>query len=169
MMTSSNGNIFHVTGPFVRGIHRSTVDSPHKCQWRGALMFSLLCAWTNGWANNLDAVDLRCQSHIGPLYMAEAHADLLYWLVYIEWEDSKLSGQCESCEVMDMMTSSNGKIFHVTGPFVRGIHRSMVDSPHKRQWRGALIFSLICALVMKSHGISVGSHVISESYKCGCP
>ena len=31
-------------------------------------------------------------------------------------------------------------------PFVRGIHRSPVDSPHKSQWRGALIFSLICAL-----------------------
>ena len=30
--------------PFVRGIHRSPVDSPHKGQWRGALMFSLNCA-----------------------------------------------------------------------------------------------------------------------------
>ena len=34
--------------PFMRGIHRSTVDSPHKGQWSGALMFSLMCAWTNG-------------------------------------------------------------------------------------------------------------------------
>ena len=45
--------------PFVRGIHRWPVDSPHKCQWRGALMFSLICAWTNGWANNRDTGDLR--------------------------------------------------------------------------------------------------------------
>ena len=30
--------------------------------------------------------------------------------------------------------------------FVRGIHRSPVYSPHKGQWRGALMFSLICAL-----------------------
>ena len=35
--------------PFVRGIHRSPVNSPHKGQWRGALMFSLICAWINGW------------------------------------------------------------------------------------------------------------------------
>ena len=28
--------------PFVRGIHRSPVDSPHKGQWRGASMFSLI-------------------------------------------------------------------------------------------------------------------------------
>ena len=45
--------------PFVRGIHRSQLDSPHKGQWRGALMFSLICAWTNGWANNQDVGDLR--------------------------------------------------------------------------------------------------------------
>ena len=38
--------------PFVRGIHRS-----HKGQWRGALVFSLICAWTNGWAKNRDADD----------------------------------------------------------------------------------------------------------------
>ena len=39
--------------PFVRGIHRWTVNSPHKGHWRGALMFSLICALTNVWANNL--------------------------------------------------------------------------------------------------------------------
>ena len=45
--------------PFVRGIDRSTVNSPHKGQWRGALMFSLICAWINGWVNNGEAGDLR--------------------------------------------------------------------------------------------------------------
>ena len=45
---------------FVRGIHQSPVNSPHKGQWRGALMFSLICAWTDGWVNNRDAGDLRC-------------------------------------------------------------------------------------------------------------
>ena len=39
----------------MRGIHRWPVDSPHKGQWRGALTFSLICAWTNGWANNRGA------------------------------------------------------------------------------------------------------------------
>ena len=47
-------------GPFVRGIHLSPVDSPHRSQWRGAYMFSLICVWTNGWANNRDADDLIC-------------------------------------------------------------------------------------------------------------
>ena len=42
MMTSSNGNIFRVTG-----------------QWRGALMFTLICVWINGCVNNREAGDLR--------------------------------------------------------------------------------------------------------------
>ena len=41
---------------FVRIIHRSPVNSPHKGQWRGALMFSLICVWTKGWVHNRDAV-----------------------------------------------------------------------------------------------------------------
>ena len=45
--------------PFVRGIHRSPVNSPHKGQWRGALMFSLISVWINGWVNNREAGDLR--------------------------------------------------------------------------------------------------------------
>ena len=58
MMTSSNGYVFRVIGP-LRGIHRSPVNSPHKGQWRGALMLSLICAWINDWVNNREAGDLR--------------------------------------------------------------------------------------------------------------
>ena len=43
----------------VRGIHRSPVNSPHKGQWRGVLVLSLICAWKNGWVNNRGAGDLR--------------------------------------------------------------------------------------------------------------
>ena len=97
IMTSSNGNIFRITGlskgclqdgghfvqasrwqvcdilhddiikwkhfprywPFLWDIHRWLVKSPHKGQWRGALMFSLNCAWINGWVHNGEAGDLR--------------------------------------------------------------------------------------------------------------
>ena len=38
------------------------------------------------------------------------------------------------------------KHFPLYWPFVWGIHRSPVISHHKGQWRGALMFSLICAL-----------------------
>ena len=46
--------------PFARGIQRSPVNSTHKVQWRVALLFSLICAWINGWVNNRGAGDLRC-------------------------------------------------------------------------------------------------------------
>ena len=35
--------------PFVRGIHRSPRNSPHKGQCRGALTFCVICAWIKGW------------------------------------------------------------------------------------------------------------------------
>ena len=41
--------IFSALLAFVRGIHQSPVNSPHKGQWSGALMFSLIFAWTNDW------------------------------------------------------------------------------------------------------------------------
>ena len=64
--------------PFVRGIHRSTAISPHKGQWHGALMFSLICAWTNGWVNNRDAGDLRRH---------RAHFDVIV-MRYYDWGNS---------------------------------------------------------------------------------
>ena len=56
MMTSSNGSIFLLLA-ICAGIRRSPVNSPHIGQWRGALMFSLIYAWINGWVNNREAGD----------------------------------------------------------------------------------------------------------------
>ena len=59
MMTSSNGNIFRVTG-LLCGEFTGPGEFPsHKGQWRGALMFSLICARTNRWVNNREAGELR--------------------------------------------------------------------------------------------------------------
>ena len=61
MMTSSNGNIFRVTGHLCGEFTGHRWIPPHKCQWRGALVFSLIWAWINGWVNNREAGDLRRQ------------------------------------------------------------------------------------------------------------
>ena len=46
------------------------MNSPHKGQWRGALMPSLICAWINNWVNNRDAGDLRHhRTHYGVTVM----------------------------------------------------------------------------------------------------
>ena len=44
---------------FCAGNSPVPVNSPHKGQWREALMFSLICAWINDWVNNREAGDLR--------------------------------------------------------------------------------------------------------------
>ena len=59
--------------PFVRGIQRSPVNSLPKGQWRGALMFSLICIWINGLENNREAGDLRRH---------RAHYDVIVVLYY---------------------------------------------------------------------------------------
>ena len=60
MMTSSNGNIFRVTGHLCgEFIGPRWIPNTKAMQWRGALMFSFICVWINGWVNNREAGDLR--------------------------------------------------------------------------------------------------------------
>ena len=160
--------------PFVRGIHRSPVNSPHKGQWRWALVFSLIYAWIKGWVNNREACDLRWhRPHYDVTVMLPPNRP---WYVYIQ------------ATTIDIYLTQNGAKFSVYSGHIRtnvlthviviftiisqfhtasymssawwrhqketfsallalceGIHRSPLNSPHKGQWRGALMFPLICA------------------------
>ena len=107
--------------PFVWGIHRSPVNSSHKGQWRGALIFSLICVWINGWVNNREAGDLRryrahydvtvmkshstlssiLQSHsnrhgcwCSGAYLAPGHLQQLYWMANtsLQWRHNERHG-----------------------------------------------------------------------------
>ena len=63
---------------FVWGIHWSLVNSLHKGQRRGALMFSVICAWINGWVNNREPGDLRFHcAHYDVIVMKQSPAMLL--------------------------------------------------------------------------------------------
>ena len=64
--------------PFVRGIHWSLVNSPHKGKWRGALMFSLICVWINAWVNNREAGELRC-------HRAHYNIIVMYLMTLSDW------------------------------------------------------------------------------------
>ena len=66
--------------PFVRGIHRSPVNSPHKGQSRGALMFSLICAWIHGWVNNREAGDLRRYRAHCNVIVIHSQSHCCWWL-----------------------------------------------------------------------------------------
>ena len=59
MMTSSNGKKIPRHWLFVRGTTGHQWIPLTKASEREALMFSLVCAWTNGWVNNRDAGDVR--------------------------------------------------------------------------------------------------------------
>ena len=122
--------------PFVRGIHRSPVNSPHKGQWRGALMFSLICVWINGWVNNREAGDLRRQcAHYDVIVMKTDSGDAIILSKYSvgSFPISPLKAMVIHDDVIKWES------FSASLAFVRGIHRCPVNSPYKR----ALMFSLI--------------------------
>ena len=65
----------------VRGIHRSLVNSPHKGQWHGALIFSLICTWTNFWINDHNTGDLRRhRAHYDVTVMDYIYAPEVLWI-----------------------------------------------------------------------------------------
>ena len=78
--------------PFARGIHRSPVNSPHKGQWRGGLMFSLIYAWINDWVNNHEAGDLR-------------HHRVHYDVIVLRWQEASL------CLTGSAFVNTKGKKF----------------------------------------------------------
>ena len=79
---------------FVWGIHRWPVNSRHKGQWRGALMFSLICAWINGGVNNREAGDLRRHTPSCSLWR-HRNDYMKYMYPLINWVEVFLQNQNE--------------------------------------------------------------------------
>ena len=95
------------------GIHRWSVDSPHKGWWRRVLVFSLICAWTNGWANNWYAGDLRRHRAHRDLTVMKLDGSSSYdfffqWFVYI---------------YLTMILNSNGISFFMDDPCINFYQR----------------------------------------------
>ena len=88
------------------------------------LMFSLWYLQTIGYIMACRSCSFVCRPH---------HLIIIIMQTYL-----KAAAVC--------LTMFLWKYFSRHWPFVRGIHRSPVNSPHKGQWRGALVFSLICSM-----------------------
>ena len=102
--------------PFVRGIHRSPVNSPHESQWRGALMFLWFMPWINGWANNREAGVLRRQ---------HANYDVIVCLYQCQW--SNPNGWVSVHVSSHMMTSWLCEGYPpINGPINGGFHKGPV-------------------------------------------
>ena len=144
--------------PFVRGIHRWSVDSPHK----GPVTRKAFPL------RDVMKKPSKCASGYRP-----HHAEFL--LIYTDrlMSSWRLQMPCrQTCARQWATTMLTGcwpwwhmsRIVHLLlcithdevikwkhfpryWPFVRRIHRSPVNSPNKGQWRRALMFSLICARI----------------------
>ena len=79
------------------------VNFPHKGQWRGALMFALICVWINAWVNNRKAGDLRRYC---------AHYDVIVMTTFGHWWHrtgiSKLQSRIDAYQ-----SSPNDSIFQI--------------------------------------------------------
>ena len=159
---------------FVRGIHRGTVNSPHK----GTVtrkMFPFDDIIMNCLSGPKALARLPCANEVismiritsistKPLQSAKCvhtldesqfithvtrywiQDDIDKWRIPI-WLSTQ--GRALGCLLGAICWKVygdviKGKDFPRNWPFVRGIHRSPVNSPHKGQWCGALMFSLIC-------------------------
>ena len=106
-------------------------ESPHKGQWRGALMFSLICASINGWVNNADACNLTRH---------RAHYD---GTVRINWESlgfySKISSNSWGCQRSECCNNITNEYIikrnvHLYGVYLNAkwlINISSIGSPHQ--------------------------------------
>ena len=131
-MTSSNGSIFRVTGPLCGEF---TGDSQHRGQWRGALMLSFICVWINGWVNNREAGDLRrCRAHYDVTVMEIfTHYGHVTDLRKPNFNSEINIGHFSRLIVYPTVYSDADQRKHQSSAslaFVRGIHRSPVNSPH---------------------------------------
>ena len=108
---------------FVRGIHRRPVHSPHKGQWRGALMFSLMCAWINGWVNNHEAGDLRrpVWRHCNNRYWSNIQFITLYLFI----------------NFYDFCISQLNRVARLTNSVVSRIYLRTPRGTLRRMWNGS--------------------------------
>ena len=139
--------------PFVRGI---------GYQWGTALILSLICAWTNSWANNRDAGDLRRHrtQYDVTVMITEITENSSSLRLRMSWnitltghqQAQRRSSSCICFHNSEVIMSAMA--FQITGVsiicstvcsgayqrksqspallvFVRGMHRWLVDSPHK--------------------------------------
>ena len=147
-MTSSNGNIFRVTG-FCAGNSPVTGEFPSQRQvtWSFEVFFDLRLE-QNGWVNNRGAGDLRRHG---------AHYDVIV-MFKCPGASTILLLRSRTCLLIAAGVISityvllyhddviKWKHFPRYWSFLRGIHRSPVNSLHKGQWSGAMMFPLFCVL-----------------------
>ena len=119
----------------------SPVNSLYKGQWRGALMFSLICAWINGWVNNREAGDLRRN---------RAHCDVTVMIFQGHPSNFKLTRDKKSLILIWIE-----RFRTVTQVW---IHRWLWNDGQSLTWysRGAILFFKVIHQISMLHGTKQG-------------
>ena len=104
MTMSSNRNIFRITFPLWG-------EFPSENQWRGALIFSLISAWTNGWTNNRDAGDLR--RHHAHYDVTVMHSNIPTVCIILGMCRNYPHWQRQSCYLNDKMIAMSPTTFKI--------------------------------------------------------
>ena len=161
---------FPLYWPFVRGIHRSPVNSPHKGQWRGALMFSLVCVWINGWVNNREAgyrphydVTLMVLQMVSTIALVcyqncniQLHLTNIYIYVYIYiyiYNDGRLFKFCfqeykhDNIILISHITMTLHKSFESTAPWLLSRHLYLGPQHWKHQNIALWLFVRECICI----------------------
>ena len=123
--------------PFARGIHRSPMNSPHKGQWRGALMFSVIYAWINGSVNNSEAGNLkRHRPHYDVIAMVGS--------VSIPWRHNLVPVQGSRWSILNRVNYVKFDVFHNPKPRTIGFNF--------QTWTGSCIH-IICGALLIIYGM----------------
>ena len=129
--------------------HRSPVNSPHKGQWRGDLMFSLICVWINGWRNNREAGDLRRHP---------THCDLIVMsaLKRSQWRHYFSEYKSCTCSILVRITRSRLLSSHVTVRYGMSLRNGLVCYLCRGSLiqSGAVITQSILKSIHKRHPIA---------------
>ena len=136
--------------PFVQGIHWSPVNSPHKNQWRGALIFSLICTWINGWAIDREAGDLR-------RYRTNFDVPVMYWPFVLGIHRWPVNSQCK-CQWHEAL------VFSLICAWISGWvnNREAGDLRHHRaQYDVTVMILFFNSFIYQNQLITIFSNILS--------
>ena len=131
---------------------RISIEEPNYCIKHYAYPLSLIIllqAGGNQYRCQCDANNIghECWVHFLNLSALSKHTLPIKYHVYIRHVSPNFGGS-DTCQIRWSKESHHDvvrwKHFPRYWPFVRGLHRSPANSPHKGQWRGALIFFYLC-------------------------
>ena len=123
--------------PLVKRIHRKPIDFPHRWHVKRKLFpfYNVMTAYMD------QGPVILCDLTLSPASWPMVAQLSCRWKLHCHY----LIGLRQHNITVVYDDVIKWKHFPRYWPFVWGIHRSPVNCPHKGQWRGALMLSLICA------------------------